>query len=42
MGLYEILAALLTLSALFSFLNYHLFRLPTTIALMIISSVGRA
>lgn len=37
MGLYEILAALLTLSALFSFLNYHLFRLPTTIALMIFS-----
>ena len=37
MELFEIAAALLSLAALFSFLNYHFFRLPTTIGLMIYS-----
>ena len=34
MNLFEILASLLTLAALFSYLNHRVFRLPTTIALM--------
>lgn len=37
MELFEIVAGLLTLAALFSFLNYHFFRLPTTIGLMLYS-----
>jgi len=36
MGLFEIIAILLTLSALFSFINYRFFRLPNTIGLMLI------
>jgi monovalent cation:H+ antiporter, CPA1 family len=35
--LFEIVAGLLSLAALFSFLNYHLFRLPNTIGLMLFS-----
>jgi CPA1 family monovalent cation:H+ antiporter len=37
MGLFEIIAILLTLSALFSFINYRFFKLPNTIGLMLIS-----
>ncbi|NIP73440.1 MAG: sodium:proton antiporter [Gammaproteobacteria bacterium] len=37
MTLFDILAILLTLSALFSFINYRFIRLPTTIGLMLIA-----
>lgn len=37
MGLFEIIAALLTLSAIFSFINYKFIRLPNTIGLMLIA-----
>jgi len=37
MGLFEIIAVLLTLSALFSFINYRFFKLPNTIGLMLIA-----
>ena len=37
MGLFEIIAILFTLSALFSFINYRFFKLPNTIGLMLIS-----
>lgn len=37
MDIFELSAALLSLAALFSFLNYHFFRLPTTIGLMLYS-----
>lgn len=37
MDAFQIAAALLTLAALFSYLNYRLFRLPTTIGLMLIA-----
>jgi len=37
MGLFEIIAILLTLSALFSFINYRFFKLPNTIGLMLIA-----
>ena len=37
MSLFDILAVLLTLSALFSYINYRYFRLPTTIGLMLIA-----
>lgn len=36
MGLFEIIAILLTLSALFSFINYRFIGLPTTIGVMLI------
>jgi len=36
MGLFEIIAILLTLSAFFSFINYRFLRLPNTIGLMLI------
>jgi len=36
MGLFEIIAILFTLSALFSFINYRFLRLPNTIGLMLI------
>ena len=36
MGLFEIIAILLTLSAFFSFINYRFLRLPDTIGLMLI------
>ncbi|KPJ97595.1 MAG: sodium:proton antiporter [Desulfobacterales bacterium SG8_35] len=36
MGLFEIIAILLTLSAFFSFVNYRFLRLPNTIGLMLI------
>ncbi|MDX1775064.1 MAG: sodium:proton antiporter [Desulfobulbales bacterium] len=36
MGLFEIIAILLTLSALFSFINYRFLKLPNTIGLMLI------
>ena len=39
MGLFEIIASLLTLSAFFSFINYKLIKLPNTIGLMLISLV---
>lgn len=39
MSLFEIIAALVSLAAVFSFLNYHFIRLPTTIALMMFSLV---
>lgn len=37
MTLFQLIAALLTLSALFSYLNYRYLRLPTTIGLMLIA-----
>ncbi|MBL4702366.1 sodium:proton antiporter [bacterium AH-315-I18] len=37
MSLFDIIAILITLAAVFSYLNYKLFRLPTTIGLMILS-----
>jgi len=37
MTLYNILAILLTLSALFSYINHRVFKLPTTIGLMLIA-----
>ena len=37
MEMFEIVAGLLSLAAIFSFLNYHFFRLPTTIGLMLYS-----
>jgi CPA1 family monovalent cation:H+ antiporter len=39
MGLFEISATLITLAALFSYLNHRLIRLPTTMGLMLISLV---
>ncbi len=39
MTLFQILAALLTLAALFSYVNYRFLRLPTTIGLMLIAMV---
>ncbi len=39
MSLFEILAVLITLSALFSYVNYRYFRLPTTIGVMLIALV---
>jgi len=39
MGLFEIIAILFTLSALFSFINYRFFKLPNTIGLMLISLI---
>jgi CPA1 family monovalent cation:H+ antiporter len=36
MGLFEIIAILLTLSAFFSFINYRFLRLPNTIGVMLI------
>ncbi len=37
MELFDIIAALLTLSALFSYINYRYLRLPTTVGLMVIA-----
>ena len=37
MGLFEIIAILLTISAVFSFINYRFVKLPTTIGLMLIA-----
>ncbi|HTY21187.1 MAG TPA: sodium:proton antiporter [Geobacteraceae bacterium] len=37
MGLFEISAILIVLSAVFSFVNYHTLRLPTTIGVMVIA-----
>ncbi|MFN4261353.1 MAG: cation:proton antiporter [Gemmataceae bacterium] len=37
MDLFQIIAVLITLSALFSFINYHWLKLPTTIGLMILT-----
>ncbi|WP_269570368.1 cation:proton antiporter domain-containing protein [Legionella tunisiensis] len=39
MSLFEIIAVLITLSALFSYINFKLFKLPSTIALMAIALV---
>lgn len=39
MGLFDVIAILITLAATFSYLNHKLFRLPTTISLMIMSLV---
>ena len=39
MGLFEIIAILLTISAVFSFINYRFLKLPTTIGLMLIALV---
>ncbi len=40
MKLFNILAALLTISALFSYLNHRFIKLPTTIGVMVISLLG--
>ena len=40
MKLFNILAVLITLSAVFSYLNYRFIRLPTTIGVMVISLLG--
>ena len=40
MKLFNILAALLTISALFSYLNYRFIKMPTTIGVMAISLLG--
>ncbi len=40
MDLFSILAALLTLAALFSYINYRYIHLPTTIGVMLIALVG--
>ena len=37
MDIFELSAALISLAAVFSFLNYHFIRLPTTIGLMLYS-----
>ena len=37
MGLFEITAALVTLAALFSYVNHRWIRLPTTIGLMVMA-----
>ena len=37
MSLFEIVAALLALTAIFSYVNHRVFKLPTTIGLMAIS-----
>lgn len=37
MKLFNILALLLTISAIFSFINYRFLKLPTTIGLMLIA-----
>ena len=39
MSLFEILAALLSLTAVFSFINYRILKLPTTIGIMLLSLV---
>jgi len=39
MSLFEIIAALLTLTAVFSFMNYRILKLPTTIGIMFLSLV---
>jgi CPA1 family monovalent cation:H+ antiporter len=39
MGLFEIIAILLTISAVFSFINYRFVKLPTTIGLMLIALI---
>lgn len=39
MGLFDIIAILITLASVFSYLNHKLFRLPTTIGLMIMSLI---
>lgn len=39
MGLFDIIAILITLAAVFSYLNHKLFRLPPTIGLMILSLI---
>ncbi len=39
MSLFQILAILLTASAIFSYINYRLLRLPTTIGIMLIALV---
>ena len=39
MGLFDIIASLLTISAAFSFINYRFLKLPTTIGLMLIALV---
>ena len=39
MSLFEIIAILITISALFSYINFKLFKLPTTIGLMVIALV---
>ena len=40
MKLFNILAVLITLSALFSYLNYRFIKLPATIGVMVISLLG--
>ena len=37
MGLFEIIAVLVTLAAVFSYVNHRFIRLPTTIGLMMMS-----
>ena len=39
MGIFDIIAILITLAAVFSYLNHKLIRLPTTIGLMVMSLV---
>lgn len=40
MKLFDILAVLITLSAVFSYINYRFIKLPTTIGVMVISLLG--
>ncbi len=39
MGIYELVALVVTLAAIFSYLNFRLFQLPTTIGVMIIAQL---
>jgi len=40
MSVFRIIAVLLTLTALFSYLNYRFIKLPTTIGVMLIALIG--
>ena len=40
MSVFQIIAVLLTLTALFSYLNYRFIRLPTTIGVMLIALIA--
>jgi ACR3 family arsenite efflux pump ArsB len=40
MSVFQVIAVLLTLTALFSYLNYRFIRLPTTIGVMLIALIA--
>ena len=40
MSVFQIIAVLLTLSALFSYLNYRFIKLPTTVGVMLIALIA--